>query len=1074
MTKIKKKVNIDRILEEAWLDLGDTSEFIFDNPLLKLSTSDIENPHLHVLSLMRQPEYFWWTCKIILNIELLPMQCVVLEELWNRPFPMLIGSRGFGKSFMLAVYAMLRALLCQGCKIVVVGAAFRQSKHIFEYCDVIWYNAPILRSMIGLATDKTQGPRRDVDRCTIKLGESSITFLPLGTGEKIRGQRANYTISDEFSCLDKNTLIETNYGLVRIKDCKELMGDLLVNNRYGEMERPIVFNVTPKVDAYEITTKGGYGFKCSSEHKVLTTEGWKLAKDLTSDDYLIFDNKYKFPSKNVIVDGVEVDENLAWLLGILVAEGNVTNDYMRIGMNDKKCIQRIGKAWKTLDNNINTCFYEKAPYTDNRGWNFKLHHIVVVTNKKWRMKLYKLGLYKYKSPKKQIPWSILQSPKNVVISFLKGLFLGDGSAYLIKDKNIFRFGVSYCTSSEQLCNELHVLLRKINIFCTKHKNYNALSPRPQYMLKFCEQYSHILYNLLKIEKWKNIVKNSYSIPIKLHKGVSWYKDVNKWGAKVRINNKYKYLGKFFNKQDAIDAIAKNTPVKHIRVKSVEKLKDKDILYDFYLPQTNSFRASGFIHHNCIPRDIFETVVGGFNVVSAAPVSNVKKAAKIKKMKELGLHNELAEGNSKGRFNQIVLCGTADYAFNHFCEYWKKWKMIIESAGDLRKLEDCFPDGLPNEFNWKDYSIIRIPYELIPQGFMDDRQVARAKASVNSSVYLKEYGCIFVTDSDGFFKRTLIESCVTNEPIELMSGEAQFHAVIKGNPTCQYVFAIDPASERDNFCVNILEVHPDHRRIVYCWTTTRKSHIAKVSAGLVKENDFYGFCARKIRDLMEVFPCENIGMDSQGGGIAVMEALHDKDKLREGELPIWPIIVEGKPKDSDDLPGLHILELINFANADWTAEANHGLRKDLEDKVLLFPYFDTVSILEATHSDEKAGRLYDTLEDCVMEIEDLKDELTTIVHTKTVTGRDKWDTPETKTLSGKKGRMRKDRYSALVIGNMLARQTQRRVVHKKYDVSGGVAGQVPSYKGGELHIGPQWFTQGMAEVGEFGSAINRNR
>jgi len=43
--------------------------------------------------------------------------------------------------------------------------------------------------------------------------------------------------------------------------------------------------------------------------------------------------------------------------------------------------------------------------------------------------------------------------------------------------------------------------------------------------------------------------------------------------------------------------------------------------------------------------------------------------------------------------------------------------------------------------------------------MDDKVVSRAKATGHSAMYLMEYGCIFVDDSDGFFKRTLIESCI---------------------------------------------------------------------------------------------------------------------------------------------------------------------------------------------------------------------------------------------------------------------------------------------------------------------------
>ena len=74
-------------------------------------------------------------------------------------------------------------------------------------------------------------------------------------------------------------------------------------------------------------------------------------------------------------------------------------------------------------------------------------------------------------------------------------------------------------------------------------------------------------------------------------------------------------------------------------------------------------------------------------------------------------------------------------------------------------------------------------------------------------------------------------------------------------------------------------------------------------GVVSEMDFYSYCARKIRDLMKTFPCERIAMDAQGGGIAVMEALHDKDKIQEGEQAIWPIIEEDKEKDEGNKFGM---------------------------------------------------------------------------------------------------------------------------------------------------------------------------
>jgi len=60
-------------------------------------------------------------------------------------------------------------------------------------------------------------------------------------------------------------------------------------------------------------------------------------------------------------------------------------------------------------------------------------------------------------------------------------------------------------------------------------------------------------------------------------------------------------------------------------------------------------------------------------------------------------------------------------------------------------------------------------------------------------------------------------------------------------------------------------------------------------------------------------------------------------------------------------------MCQFAKADWTAEANHGLRKALEDKILLFPRFDTVTLELAIATDKDSNMLaYDTLEDCILE------------------------------------------------------------------------------------------------------------
>jgi hypothetical protein len=656
-------------IDEAWLNLDDVNKEDLINPFKMVSFND-EDYHLRLIWLMTRPEYFSFLCKHVFNINILPSQALFLCEMWNRKFPMLIASRGFGKSFILSLYSMIRALILPDRKVVVVGAAFRQSKVLFEYMETIWNNAAILRSMC----DANSGPRRDVDRCVMRINKSRVTCLPLGDGQKIRGQRANDIISDEFAS--------------------------------------------------------------------------------------------------------------------------------------------------------------------------------------------------------------------------------------------------------------------------------------------------------------------------------------------------------------------------------------------------------------IPRDIFETVVAGFAAVSSDPIENVKKIAARKKAAELGIEIEdQSDDVIEKKDNQIILSGTAYYDFNHFADYWKKWKSIIKSQGQTSRLRDVFGEDPPKDFNWRDYSIIRIPYELLPEGFMDASQVARSKATVHAGIYQMEFGACFTRDSQGFFKRTLIEQCVANEGndnkeaiLDINKNPIVFEAKLMGDKDKKYVFGIDPASEVDNFSIVVLELHNGHRRIVHCWTTNRGEHKEKVKRGYSKETDFYAYCVRKIRDLMKLFPCHHIALDAQGGGIAVMEGLHDKDKIEEGELPIWPVINDDKPKDSDGEQGLHILELCQFAKHEWLAEANHGMRKDFEDKALLFPRFDSVSLGISSAEDQMKGRMFDTLEQCVMEIEELKDELAMIQMTQTASGRDKWDTPETVVGTGKKGKQRKDRYSSLLMANMAARIIDRTPEQAEYNFYGGFAtGTKSKDKEKNMYIGPSWFTNSMKDV-----------
>lgn len=661
--KVSKK-DISFLLENPWVELEDLSNLKSSGPIHDGIFDNDEDPPYKLLRMIRNPDYFSFTCKHLLNINLLPFQAVILKELWIRPFPMLLGSRGLGKSFLLGTYAMLRALLDQGSKIIICGSGFRQAKLVFQYAENIWNNSPILRDICK--GEHKNGVARDQDQWSIRVGKSVIFGIPMGDGSKIRGFRATDIIMDEFA------------------------------------------SVNP--------------------------------------------------------------------------------------------------------------------------------------------------------------------------------------------------------------------------------------------------------------------------------------------------------------------------------------------------------------------EIYQNVIQGFAAVSADPVENVKKLARNKIIKKYELD---LETDNYIKPNRQILSGTAYYEFNHFATYWKKWKSIVESRGDPKKLSSLFPEGTEEGFDWRDYSIIRIPVGLIPEGYMDAKAVGKAKASSHLGNYMLEYGAVFVSDTNGFFKRSLIESCVAKDDnIKPPIGPIQFSAQLNGNVKNNYIIAIDPASESDNCAIIVLELRENHKRIVYCWTTTKQRYLEIHKKQLTKEHDFYVFVAKKIRELRYKFPAARIAMDEEGGGRAIAEALRDPKNLDDiSHQLILPIIEEDVEKPTDNVPGEHILELINFSRYDWYSEAHHTLRKDLEDKTLLFPFYDSVSIGLAGIQDELLERGYDTLEECTTEIEELKDELATITIQKTPTGRDRWDVPETKLPGGKKGKQRKDRFTALLIANMAARGVQMKYIQPTHNFIGGFAHTFKeSTSSGPLFTGPLWYQEEMRKGG----------
>lgn len=1032
----------EKIKNEAYLGILANDETLF-NPLTDIPMIARERYDEYLVYLMSKPEYFSFIISTLFNMKSFPLQLLILKEMYEHRFPILIGCRGLSKTYTLGMYILIKMINTPGIKCVITGAGFRQAKLVFEVMESIWSKAPMLQNCFKGGKN---GPTHGTDSWCFRLGESICYALPVGhDGSKVRGYRANCLIADEFACTRKS-LIATDLGLLKIEDIVNNKIKCNVYNHKNEPEPIVGYVKTPLTDVYRLTTKYGYQIDFSEKHQFMLEDGsWKLGKDLTDQDYIIFDHNYKFnDTKFQGYHGIS-QSKIAYLCGLLISEGSLTDKYsITITNTDKGLIDKLVEDFSILNPKV----YTREAYVDDRGWSCKKRYDFKIHSIDFRKYLESLGVSYDICHDKKLPSFVLKHNRDTVLNFLNGMFIGDGSAFNFTEKRDgkTRFGIAYYSVSKELIDDLHVLLKYMGYISYKSKRSSELSDNDQWFLrlngKYAEQFAREIKYPLAEEMIKNV--SDYSDRLYNHTGtvtVRESKNGLRYKAQTYNNGKTVFLGTYSNIEEANQSIAEFQKNKTlcVKVKKVEKLDEQDYLYDISLPDTHSYYANGLVNHNSLPRNIFEEVMSGFLSVSADNIQQMRQNAYISTKHAIGLKVFESDKDSGIIQNQLILSGTAYYKHNHFYDYFKKWSNIILSNGDIQKAKAFLPEGSNmDEFDHKDYSVIRIPVELIQSGHMDMTQVNRIKASVNKDVYFREFSACFSDDSDGFFKRSLINSCtLSNNNVIVKSGETiKFNPAIYGHTDKKYVYGIDPAYQGDNFAIVILEIHDTHRRVVHCWTTQASDHKQRLKDGIITENNYYLYCVRKIRDLMKRFPCAYIAMDKGGGGDAIKEAFTDTYRLLPGEEAIYPVIDPTEaPQETDFMPGDHILHIIKFT-PEWITQANHALKKDMESRDIIFPYHDSISYAEAefynpimVQATGESSLLYDTLEDCMSEIEELKNELSTITISETPTGKEHFDTPEKKSAGMKKGRLKKDRYSALVMANWIARNAENLITRK---------------------------------------------
>lgn len=263
------------------------------------------------------------------------------------------------------------------------------------------------------------------------------------------------------SCFPGATkILMEDFCLKNISDIK--IGDKVFTHK-GHTKRVIeLFKRKWQGTMYRVSSMGHYEpIIASPEHPFLTKRGWIEAKNLTKKDYVFF--PINLTVRDTHIYDVEKDTEFLWILGLYIAEGNIT-----IVKNSYRICFSLHIKEEELANRIQKFFSKRGCTTKIDRLSDKKTLRVRVSDTFFGKLFLELGgnLCNFKKLHKRV---MFFQPK-LQLEIYKGWIAGDGSHKIFKNK------VRGTTTSKELANQMQQILFRNNIFCsiTTEKRDNKL------------------------------------------------------------------------------------------------------------------------------------------------------------------------------------------------------------------------------------------------------------------------------------------------------------------------------------------------------------------------------------------------------------------------------------------------------------------------------------------------------------------------------------------------------------------------------------------------------------------------
>jgi DNA gyrase subunit A len=288
-------------------------------------------------------------------------------------------------------------------------------------------------------------------------------------------------------CVTGDSMVLTDQGIKEIKDIaagEQTDIDVHIVNYQNKKIHASKFFNSGKHPTIYLRTKQGYELEGSYNHPVVTWSNdhgtphlkWKMLSEITKNDYVVLNRSSGcFPQKNASLTPYHpvyptkktrrfllpdtMNEDLAFLLGALVAEGSFHQKQLLFNNRNTEFYNKIKQIIYQQFPGITLC---ERRLSKCQCMELSIYYSQIVDF------LINIGLTKTTSEHKEIPFTVLQSTRECIASFLQGLFEGDGSVSVKVDKRHSGKSIelTYLTKSKKLLHQLKTVLLNFGIITT--------------------------------------------------------------------------------------------------------------------------------------------------------------------------------------------------------------------------------------------------------------------------------------------------------------------------------------------------------------------------------------------------------------------------------------------------------------------------------------------------------------------------------------------------------------------------------------------------------------------------------